>query len=237
MSSLHIAFHYLVDRLHEVKTVKHVRVKDEGALSVELEQPGFIENVVIYLLAGELSLGFIKKAINANTRADVNTLFIVSSDLLPDHNATVQPSEAMRLLLDLYAGKIYAYSVVGAAVRIFPVYVSKQHHVTHGAPVEIANLSIDYAEIYSNHIWGVRKIADFTARQFHKTVSRSDSDPLQPFYDLLDIPLTASKAEVKHAYRVKARQHHPDTDKSPDATRKMQNINEAYARIMRRFGD
>ena len=63
MSSLHIAFNYLVDRLHEVKTVKHVRVKDEGALTIELEQPGFIERVVIYLLAGELSLGFIKKAI------------------------------------------------------------------------------------------------------------------------------------------------------------------------------
>ncbi len=119
MSSLHTAFSYLVDRLREVKTVKNLRVKDEGSLVLELEQPGFFESVMIYLVAGELSAGFIKKAVNGNTRADINTLFIVSSDLLPEAGTVSQPSEAMRLLLDLYAGKIYSYTVIGQTVKIF----------------------------------------------------------------------------------------------------------------------
>jgi hypothetical protein len=233
--SLQVAFRYLVDQLSEVKTVKNLHVRDQGALKLELEQPGFIEYIEIYLVAGELSTGFIKKAVNANTHADINTLFIVSSDLLPEDGTVTPPSEAMRLLLSLYSGKIYAYSVIGHTVKIFPVYINTDHKVTYGAPVNLDNLGIDYAEIYSNYIWGVRKVADFVARHFEHKVVRRVNDPLQPFYDLLDVSTSADRAEVKKAYRTKARQFHPDTYKAPDATQKMQNINEAYAKIMERF--
>ncbi|NWF71151.1 MAG: J domain-containing protein [Chloroflexi bacterium] len=235
--SLQVAFNDLVERLRGVRTVKNLRVRDQGTLMLELEQPGFIESVIIYLIAGELSVGFIKKAVNNNTHADINTLLIVSSDLLPADGAYAQPTEALRLLLALYSGKIYAYSVVGQAVRIFPVYISREKPVSYGAEVELSNLGIDYAEIYSNHIWGVRKVADFTARYFEYRASSPPprQDPLQAFYDLLDVPLTASPAEIKKAYRKKARQHHPDADRAPDATQKMQRINEAYEKIMQRF--
>jgi hypothetical protein len=233
--SLHIAFHYLVEHLREVRTVKNLHVRDEGALTLELEQPGFIESVEIYLVAGELSTGFIKKAVNNNTHADINTLFIVSSDLLPEDGTVTQPSDAMRLLLSLYSGKIYAYSVVAHVVKIFPVYINTERKVTYGAEVNLNNLGIDYAEIYSNYIWGVRKVADFVARKFEYKRVRRFNDPLQPFFDLLDVPTTADRDAVKKAYRTKARQFHPDFYKAPDATEKMQNINEAYAKIMERF--
>jgi hypothetical protein len=233
--SLQVAFRYLVENLREVKTVKNLHVRDEGALTLELEQPGFIENVEIYLVAGELSTGFIKKAVNNNTHADINTLFIVSSDLLPHDGTVTEPSEAMRLLLSLYSGKIYAYSVIGYAVKIFPVYISTERKVTYGVPVNLDNLGIDYAEIYSNYIWGVRKVADFVARKFEYKKVRRFNDPLQPFFDLLGVSTTADRDEVKKAYRNKARQFHPDFYKAPDATQKMQNINEAYAKIMERF--
>jgi hypothetical protein len=234
--SLQVAFSYLVERLNTVETVKNLRVRDQGTLILELEQPGFIESVMIYLVAGELSTGFIKKTVNGNTHADINTLLIVSSELLPSDGALAQPNEALRLLLALYAGKIYAYRVDERAVHIFPVYFSKERRVTYGDSVDLAALSVDYAEIYSNYMWGVRKIADFTARHFeHKAVHHVSRDPLQPFYDLLELPLTANQTEIKKAYRRKARQHHPDTDPSPDATQQMQRINEAYTRIMQRF--
>jgi len=235
MMSLQVAFSSLVEKLRDVRTVKGMKVLDEGEVVVSLEQPGFVESVVIYLLAGELSLGFIKKAVNANTRADVHTLFIVSQDLIPENGSITPPDDALRLLLDLYAGKFYAYVVRGRSVSIFPVTIDTHGRVSYGNAVDIARLSIDYVAIYSNHIWGVRKVADFAGQRTQRPVSYPKHDPLQPFYDLLGIANSASEDEIKKAYRRKARLYHPDRDSSPEATRRMQRINEAYEQIMKRF--
>lgn len=46
--------------------------------------------------------------------------------------------------------------------------------------------------------------------------------------DLLGLDYDADKYEVKLAYRKKAKENHPDLNKSPDATKRFQEINEAY---------
>lgn len=46
--------------------------------------------------------------------------------------------------------------------------------------------------------------------------------------DLLGIGYDADKYEVKLAYRKKAKENHPDLNRSQDATKKFQQINEAY---------
>lgn len=48
------------------------------------------------------------------------------------------------------------------------------------------------------------------------------------YYKTLDVSKNASDDEIKKAYRTKARQHHPDVDKSEDASEKFKEINEAY---------
>jgi molecular chaperone DnaJ len=48
------------------------------------------------------------------------------------------------------------------------------------------------------------------------------------YYEILGVPRTSSEDEIKVAYRKLVRQHHPDTNKSPDAEKKMAEINEAY---------
>jgi len=48
------------------------------------------------------------------------------------------------------------------------------------------------------------------------------------YYEILGVSKTASADEIKKAYRQKARQHHPDVDKSPDAEKTFKEINEAY---------
>jgi len=48
------------------------------------------------------------------------------------------------------------------------------------------------------------------------------------YYDILQIKPTAAPEAITASYRKLARQYHPDRNDSPDATRLMQEINEAY---------
>jgi hypothetical protein len=236
--SLHIVFRHLVENLRAVRNVRAVRVLDEGALLVTVAQPSFNEDIIIYLLAGELSVGFIKKTLNANTRADKHTLYILALDLITADGHSATMSDGLQLLLQAYGNQVYAYSLTaGSKVSIFPVHVDHLGSLTYGNPVKLADLSVDYTTIDSPYIMGVRKIASFTARHFNTTVDIPVDDPLREFYDVLGVPVTATVDDVKRAYRKKARQYHPDRDKSPGATARMQAINEAYARILERLAE
>ncbi|MBI2872872.1 MAG: molecular chaperone DnaJ [Chloroflexi bacterium] len=48
------------------------------------------------------------------------------------------------------------------------------------------------------------------------------------YYDVLGVQRNASEEEVRRAFRRKALDYHPDRNKSPDATDKFKEINEAY---------
>jgi len=49
------------------------------------------------------------------------------------------------------------------------------------------------------------------------------------YYATLGVPKTASKAEIKKAYRKLARELHPDTNKDPEAEKRFKDVNEAHA--------
>ena len=48
------------------------------------------------------------------------------------------------------------------------------------------------------------------------------------YYEVLGIAKTASKDEIKSAYRKLAKQYHPDLNKAPDAAEKFKEVQEAY---------
>jgi len=48
------------------------------------------------------------------------------------------------------------------------------------------------------------------------------------FYDVLGISKSASKDDIKAAYRKLAKQYHPDLNKAPDAEKKFKEVQEAY---------
>ncbi|MCX7606967.1 MAG: DnaJ domain-containing protein [Bacteroidia bacterium] len=51
---------------------------------------------------------------------------------------------------------------------------------------------------------------------------------IRTYYDVLGLPFGASEAAIKSRYRELAKMYHPDLNPSPEAARKMQELNEAY---------
>jgi hypothetical protein len=230
------ALDYLLNHLPRAKPVKYVRLGEDITLRVRMRLG---EKVVIYVEDALPSAAVLKARFEKNTFSDLHTLVLLAQDVLPRHGATVdQPSEALRLLAAVYGDKVYAYRSLGHTVVVFPVFFEAGGRVIHGAPVDLADLSCDYTLVHSGPLDGVCGIANFDRRYYNaedSTFHPVRVNPLQAYYDTLEVACDASAEAVKRAYREKAQQNHPDRDPSPDATLRMQRINEAYQEIMKRL--
>ena len=69
---------------------------------------------------------------------------------------------------------------------------------------------------------GKKKLTD---DEFRKSLLANN---LPNYYEILQIQKNTSQAEIKNQYRHLAKKWHPDREKSPDAERKMMQINMAY---------
>lgn len=80
---------------------------------------------------------------------------------------------------------------------------------------------------YGNNWWGDHN-ANFGNGQTFINPSIEFKSKYEKSCELLGVQNDADKYQIKLAYRKKAKQYHPDLNKSPDATKLFQQINDSY---------
>ena len=83
-----------------------------------------------------------------------------------------------------------------------------------------------YSEYRTN--WGYNQNQDFGNGQPFINPSIEFKRKYETSCDLLSVPYNTDIYQIKLAYRKKAKQYHPDINKSTDATKLFQEINDAY---------
>lgn len=227
---------YLLNQLPRLKSVKSAHLVREDVVFVKMHLG---EQIIVYVLDTLPSVNQLVRMFDKNTYAGRHILAILTADLLPVNSMPLPENATLRLLANVFDDKIYAGRVFGQQVHIFPVHVLDDQTVRHGAPVDLSDLSCDYVLVENVYIQGVRGIANFEKTYYHHNETKVRRPvklhPLQQYFDVLEIPCEADEETVKRAYRKKAHENHPDRDPSPDATARMQRINEAYQAIMKQM--
>jgi hypothetical protein len=234
---------YLVNEFNEATdTVAAVRHDGSDLVIVDLLTG---ESVIIYLIERLLTINEMQQMLSENTTANLHTLFVLWGDmLLPQEGQFYTPEDWMEALFTLYNGKIYGYDSYGPYASVFPVFFGKQavgleYWITYGDAIDASRLRCDYVHIDSRYLKGFWRVADFgpragQQRQQHTSLNQQ-RNPLAAYFTVLGLPVDANRSVVRSAYYQLARQHHPDINGSPDSTARMQQINEAYKRIMEHF--
>jgi hypothetical protein len=216
------------------------------------------QTVSIYLIERPLPIYELKMILKENSESNIHTLFILwGAMLLPDHGRWFRPPDWMAAMLSVYGDTLYAFEVYGHDVFIFPVTFEgrgKERLVKYGKNIAFEHLGGEVVSTTNPHIAGQWHVADFSPRsagaktnpngesaQQNGAGSEEVKRPLPTaaaikiYYEVLKISHNADQETVKKAYRKLALKYHPDYNKSADATKKMQQLNEAYDGIMRRF--
>jgi hypothetical protein len=249
---LHKVRSYLVNELQAAPAVAHV---EHDGTDIILCRLATGESIIIHLIERLMPINEIKATLDENNAAFRHTLFILWGDmLLPPENRLYQPDDWMEALFTLYDGLIYGYDSYGPYASVFPVYFEKQpqsykRFIRYGETINVSRLHCDMVHINLPEFKGFWRVADFEPRRTQEQAAgqttgserqrplTTERNTMSDYYAVLMIAHDADREAVRTAYRKLAREYHPDLNDSPDSTSKMQEINEAYERIMRQFGD
>lgn len=240
----HRASAYLVEKI----AATGAKITHDGGDILLIERAD--EKISLHLIESYLPVYEIKRILKQNQRDRIATLFILWSEImLPYDGQWYIPDDWMTALLGLHSGKIYGYALYGSEVFIYPVYFDDYgkpaRQVRYGETIERAFLecSTIHTPIIDLLIhWYVANFTPTPVYQWESQTAKSKLDKpsqtqLQGFYAVLKVPHNADKITIKRAFRLLARQYHPDLNPSPEATAHMQRINEAYTYIMQQFSD
>lgn len=221
---------YLVEELLRAGVVGRF-IEDGGDILLFDTRAG--QRVSIHLIESSIELYEIKSILDGNEAQGVYTLFILWGDrLLPSDGWRITPDDWLDALIRLYGDRVYAYDIYGSEIFVFPVYFdskswTRERAVRYGTTVHIGQLGCTVSET----LFGRRRVAGFgLADKAHS--SKTARHPLAAYFEVLGVDEDDDDVTIKKAYRFLARRFHPDLNRNAEATGKMQQINEAYAKIM-----
>lgn len=239
----HATREYIVLQLAKLALIRDLW-EDGSDLVVATFQTG--ERVMFHLIDYAISAHEIQKIITHNTQRGLYTLFLCWSEMmLPSDGERFRPADWMQSLLALYGDKIYGYEVSSSEVFIFPVHFDYQFGyeerlIRWGKTLPLGQLHADFLDLQSPFLNGNFRIGrlDFVQPHSQETFRRVVvSSSLHHYYQLLALPFDASAEDIRQTYRSLARQFHPDLNPAPEATEKMQALNDAYQQIMAQFDE
>ena len=222
----------LVTQLERAGAVAHVHHDGGDIIHLELRSR---EHILLHLIESSIPLPEIIATLEANSARRHYTLFLFWVDrLLPPDGQTHQVDAWMRPLLALYEDRLYGYEVHGRHIFVFPVFFEgsgEVRRIRYGPHIDVSRIACRALPLRRDGLDGLYYAADFGERA---TVHpRPAIHPLAAEYARLGLEAEADVRAVKHAYRRLARHFHPDVNTDPAATQHMQQINEAYRRILR----
>jgi hypothetical protein len=218
---------YLVWQLKHAGAIIH----EDGGDIIHVRVPTG-EEVSIHLIESSIEPYEIRNIVAYNHAAGVHTLFLVWCDMfLPAEGHVVEVQDWEWPMLALYGDRIWAYDVFGGEVFIFPVIYNPNgayRHITYGKTVTMRQLMGATVEIKAPYIKGAWRVAGF----------HDKSQPHRPHYHYTsDHAAAHSIPETLVACYTILGLDADDVNRSPDATARMQALNEAYRLIMREFDD
>jgi len=223
----------LVTQLEGAGAVAHVH--HDGGDIIHIELFGG-EHVLIHLIESSIPLPEVLATLDANRAQRHYTLFLFWADrLLPPPGQTHVIEAWMQPLLALYGDRLYGYEVHGRQMHIFPVYfdgTTSLRRTRYGAYLDSSRLVCRAERLFRAGLDGLYFVADFGDP--HAPPPRPPH-PLTAEYALLEIAPSADLKTIKLAYRRLARRYHPDVNADPGAHLHMQQINDAYRRIVHAY--
>ncbi len=242
---LNIVNSHLIYELQKSEAIERIRYDGGDLVLVDLPSG---ETVSIHLIERDIDIVLIKDILDRNSQANIHTLLVLWCDmLLPADGQLYLPYDWMSSLLTIYGDKIYAFELASEEVIFFPVYFEVQDTglerlVRYGPPINMADIWCDVVHVDAQHVKGTWRIAEFERRTQNRRESSgsgtrvsAERNSVFVYYDILGVRQDADWETVKKAYRQLAREFHPDINKTPEATERMQQINKAYDQIMRLF--
>jgi hypothetical protein len=202
------------------------------------------EKVMIHLNERFADLTDVKMMLRNDKERGRHTLMMFWADmLLPRHKEHTIPQQWMQAVMALYDNRIYAFDIYAKDVVVFPVVFQPvpgyaEYYVTHGDTINFAGLYADVISVKNPFIAGEWNIGSFDPRSqdTQENILTSVSTSMRVYYEIMQLDADATPEMVRAAYRRLAREVHPDLNEAADASDKMQQLNEAYQKIMAQFG-
>lgn len=224
----------LVDQLQASGLARDLR--DSGDLIWLRLRSG--PELMIHLFEREVTLHDLLHLLNENNARGQHTLFFFwLAMLLPPQGAARLLDPWMQRFADLYGGQLFGFEVARRNAHFLPVYFVGQgarRAVHYGEPLNFRHLRTFTAPGHAPDLPGVWRVAGFAP---FAAAPPAIPDALAAALALLDLRADATLAQVKRRYRALARQIHPDINPSSDASQRMQQLNEAYARLLDHFAN